>query len=226
MGRTDSRRTERTSQQSVNGPWRFRATGGDHDEWTTGTIPGDVYTDLLEAGIIDDPYDGDNELGLQWVGKTRWLYAPVLVSSVRTGVDPATDDGGEKELNRNTDGDDGDVDPESVVVRSEFDPDGDVETDPDFAVFDAFKRLELPEPELTVAVEGTDVVLEAANAALFVELEAPSPSGRFSDNYFHMGPGERIRVSLEGEGADGGTGTVDEATLHDALSVSTLRDAY
>lgn len=221
------------------------------------------------------------EYGGEWKAlhyMARRFYAPVLVSSVRTGVDPAADDG-EKELNLNTDGDNGevdmgleiwltsdrleategtltvdaytfdgecvfsreervaidpresravatvpdeafgDVDADSVVVRTEFDPDAAVDTYPDFAFFEPFKRLELSDPELAVDVDGTDVVLETANAALFVALEAPSLPGRFSDNYFHAAPGERVRVTLEGADAS-------EAELAEALSVAHLRDTY
>ena len=57
---------------SLNGDWRFReAEGG---QWHTGTVPGGVYTDLLEAGEIPDPFYEDNELDVQWVGETDWEY--------------------------------------------------------------------------------------------------------------------------------------------------------
>ncbi|WP_228646669.1 glycoside hydrolase family 2 protein [Microtetraspora sp. AC03309] len=37
-------------------------------------VPGCVHTDLLAAGIIDDPYLDDNEDRLTWVGRTDWAY--------------------------------------------------------------------------------------------------------------------------------------------------------
>ncbi|MBO3750189.1 glycoside hydrolase family 2 protein [Streptosporangiaceae bacterium NEAU-GS5] len=37
-------------------------------------IPGCVHTDLLEAGIIDDPFLDDNEKRLTWIGRTDWAY--------------------------------------------------------------------------------------------------------------------------------------------------------
>ncbi|WP_326604088.1 glycoside hydrolase family 2 protein [Streptomyces sp. NBC_01800] len=71
-----------------------------HDGWTLGadgpvplglptggvpaTVPGCVHTDLLAAGLIDDPYLDDNETRLDWIGRTDWTY--------RTAVD-WTDDG-------------------------------------------------------------------------------------------------------------------------------------
>ncbi|MCX5312684.1 glycoside hydrolase family 2 protein [Streptomyces sp. NBC_00154] len=61
-----------------------------HDGWTLGadgpvplglptggvpaTVPGCVHTDLLAAGLIDDPYLDDNETRLDWIGRTDWTY--------------------------------------------------------------------------------------------------------------------------------------------------------
>ena len=38
------------------------------------TVPGCVHTDLLAAGLIDDPYLDDNEERLAWIGRTDWVY--------------------------------------------------------------------------------------------------------------------------------------------------------
>ncbi|MEY7850613.1 glycoside hydrolase family 2 protein [Natrarchaeobius sp. A-rgal3] len=211
---------------------------------------------------------------LQYMAKR--FYAPVLVSSVRPGTD-STDDG-PKELDLNTDDENGAVDrgleiwltsdrleatagtlaidaytfdgervfsreesvsidaqasravtsisddafgevaPESVFVRTEFHPVGDVEVHPDFAFFESFKHLDLPVPEITANVEGTDVVLKTTDTALFVALETPALSGHFSNNYFHMAPGECVRVLFEGDAA----GT----ELEEALSVRSLESTY
>ncbi|WP_248961441.1 glycoside hydrolase family 2 protein [Sphaerisporangium perillae] len=58
-----------------------------HDGWTLtavsdevdiagipATVPGCVHTDLLAAGLIDDPYLDDNESRLTWIGRTTWAY--------------------------------------------------------------------------------------------------------------------------------------------------------
>ncbi|MFE9726585.1 glycoside hydrolase family 2 protein [Streptomyces sp. NPDC005794] len=37
-------------------------------------VPGCVHTDLLAAGLIDDPYLDDNEKRLGWIGRTDWTY--------------------------------------------------------------------------------------------------------------------------------------------------------
>ncbi|WP_022901097.1 glycoside hydrolase family 2 protein [Humibacter albus] len=38
-------------------------------------VPGCVHTDLLRAGLIADPFDGDNEAAQQWIGDTVWRYS-------------------------------------------------------------------------------------------------------------------------------------------------------
>jgi beta-mannosidase len=38
------------------------------------TIPGVVHTDLLAAGLIDDPYLGTAEADQHWVGQQAWIY--------------------------------------------------------------------------------------------------------------------------------------------------------
>jgi beta-mannosidase len=37
-------------------------------------VPGCVHTDLLAAGLIPDPFVGDNERRVQWVGERDWEY--------------------------------------------------------------------------------------------------------------------------------------------------------
>lgn len=39
------------------------------------TVPGGVYQDLLAAGLIPDPFDGDNEKQLRWIGDSDWTFA-------------------------------------------------------------------------------------------------------------------------------------------------------
>ncbi|GGF20788.1 glycoside hydrolase family 2 protein [Subtercola lobariae] len=38
------------------------------------TVPGTVHTDLLTAGLIDDPYIDLNERKDEWIGHTAWVY--------------------------------------------------------------------------------------------------------------------------------------------------------
>ena len=42
------------------------------------TVPGCVHTDLLAAGVIDDPYLDDNETRVAWIGHTDWIYETVF----------------------------------------------------------------------------------------------------------------------------------------------------
>ena len=44
------------------------------DEAFEASVPGCVHTDLLAAGKIPDPFFGENECEVQWIGETRWAY--------------------------------------------------------------------------------------------------------------------------------------------------------
>ena len=44
---------------SLNGEWNMKAAG--EDGWIPAAVPGSVYTDLLAAGRMEDPFDRDNE---------------------------------------------------------------------------------------------------------------------------------------------------------------------
>ncbi|MFF4888273.1 glycoside hydrolase family 2 protein [Micromonospora chersina] len=43
------------------------------------SVPGCVHTDLLAAGLIEDPYIDDAELRLRWIGRTDWEYGCTFV---------------------------------------------------------------------------------------------------------------------------------------------------
>jgi beta-mannosidase len=38
-------------------------------------VPGEAHLDLLAAGLIADPFDGDNEAAQQWIGDTSWRWS-------------------------------------------------------------------------------------------------------------------------------------------------------
>lgn len=44
------------------------------------TVPGSIHTDLLDAGLIQDPYVGLNERDLQWLHTTSWRYTTTFES--------------------------------------------------------------------------------------------------------------------------------------------------
>ncbi len=44
------------------------------EDWLPAIMPGCVHTDLLAAGKIPDPFFGDNERQVRWVGESDWIY--------------------------------------------------------------------------------------------------------------------------------------------------------
>src|SRR6202049_998035 len=83
------------SSRTLDSGWQFRAvanaaaganasapgtsTSGNTDhsntlQWHPAQVPGVVQTDLLQNSLIPDPFDGDNEYRLQWIGLTDWEY--------------------------------------------------------------------------------------------------------------------------------------------------------
>ncbi|SIQ81323.1 beta-mannosidase [Alkalispirochaeta americana] len=55
----------------LSGLWQLRDLSGEHR--LSMNVPGDVYTALLDEGIISDPYWAQNELDLQWPGREDWV---------------------------------------------------------------------------------------------------------------------------------------------------------
>lgn len=58
--------------QSLAGAWEFQKVGT--GEWFPACVPGGVHTDLLALGRIPDPFIGDNELHVQWIAESDWIY--------------------------------------------------------------------------------------------------------------------------------------------------------
>jgi beta-mannosidase len=57
---------------SLEGEWQFRAA--DHGPWCKAKVPGCVHTDLMDNGLIPDPFFRDNETKVQWVENENWEY--------------------------------------------------------------------------------------------------------------------------------------------------------
>jgi beta-mannosidase len=57
--------------------WEFRRAGD--DQWLAASVPGSVHLDLLAHGLIDPPFDGDNEARLQWIERENWEYRTSFV---------------------------------------------------------------------------------------------------------------------------------------------------
>jgi len=59
--------------------WSFRQAGT--KEWVSATVPGTVHTDLMDNGLIDNPYRSTNEPKLQWIEYEDWEYKTVFTPS-------------------------------------------------------------------------------------------------------------------------------------------------
>ena len=64
------------SLQAVRGP--VPATLADRT--VPATVPGSAHTDLLDAGLIPDPYLNLNETALTWAHRTDWLYTTAFTA--------------------------------------------------------------------------------------------------------------------------------------------------
>ena len=56
--------------------WQVRQGRGHN--WYPATVPGTIHTDLMAAGVIEDPYMGFGERAVQWVDKEDWIYRSVF----------------------------------------------------------------------------------------------------------------------------------------------------
>ncbi|MBW8334284.1 MAG: glycoside hydrolase family 2 protein [Prolixibacteraceae bacterium] len=63
-----------TTELSAN--WSFTQAG--KNEWLPATVPGSVHTDLLQNGLIKDPFYRLNEHDLQWIDKENWEYKTTI----------------------------------------------------------------------------------------------------------------------------------------------------
>jgi len=57
---------------TLNGNWSYQRSDG--NESGTGTVPGDIYHDLLCNDQIPDPFYRDNEESLLWIAESEWSY--------------------------------------------------------------------------------------------------------------------------------------------------------
>lgn len=57
---------------SLDGEWQFKKAG--EEKWHPARVPGCVHTDLLDTGLIPDPFYRDNETKVQWIEKEDWEY--------------------------------------------------------------------------------------------------------------------------------------------------------
>ncbi|WP_413430948.1 glycosyl hydrolase 2 galactose-binding domain-containing protein [Crateriforma spongiae] len=65
----------RPGQGVVQGLNELPAADIETHVWISGRVPGDVYTDLWKAGVLEDPYWGRNSTKAQWVMLDEWWYS-------------------------------------------------------------------------------------------------------------------------------------------------------
>jgi len=65
----------------LDADWTLTLARGDRpdafaalEEGIPATVPGVVHTDLLAAGLLDDPFVGAQEAELAWIGEADWTY--------------------------------------------------------------------------------------------------------------------------------------------------------
>ena len=58
--------------KTLDSDWYFRSIHS--QEFLPATVPGNVYSDLLDNGVIEDPFIGTNETKVQWVSDSTWVY--------------------------------------------------------------------------------------------------------------------------------------------------------
>ncbi|WP_236030175.1 glycoside hydrolase family 2 protein [Paractinoplanes lichenicola] len=80
----------------LSGPWTLNGPPGS----LAATVPGCVHTDLLAVGKIVDPFLGENEKAVDWVGRANWVYSrdiawegprPDRIDLVFDGLDTVAD---------------------------------------------------------------------------------------------------------------------------------------
>ena len=90
------------TQTPLHSGWSFKQRNPEEnlepdlvgDGWRSAQVPGTAHTDLLAHGLIPDPFYGTNELEVQWVGETDWLYKlefEIDQSEISSRLEPQTD---------------------------------------------------------------------------------------------------------------------------------------
>lgn len=58
--------------QNLETNWSFKSKHG--ADWYPATVPGNIFTDLLDHQLIKDPFIKNNEAQVQWVSDSTWIY--------------------------------------------------------------------------------------------------------------------------------------------------------
>lgn len=62
---------QNTTSRSLHQNWSFYYMNHSY----TATVPGCIHTDLLHHNLIPDPFFGNNDSVLQWIGQQAWTYS-------------------------------------------------------------------------------------------------------------------------------------------------------
>ncbi|MBO6879868.1 glycoside hydrolase family 2 protein [Winogradskyella sp.] len=60
----------------LHSDWQFKKTTD--WVWHSATVPGNVFSDLLDHDLIEDPFIGNNEEKVQWVSEADWEYKTIF----------------------------------------------------------------------------------------------------------------------------------------------------
>lgn len=66
-------------KMALTSNWQFK--GIDTLDWKSASVPGNIFTDLLNHKIIEDPFIGSNEKKVQWVSNKSWEYKTTFLLS-------------------------------------------------------------------------------------------------------------------------------------------------
>ncbi|WP_412561770.1 beta-mannosidase [Winogradskyella sp. MIT101101] len=60
----------------LHNDWQFKKTTD--SVWRSASVPGNVFSDLLDHDLIEDPFIGNNEEKVQWVSEADWEYKTIF----------------------------------------------------------------------------------------------------------------------------------------------------
>ncbi|WP_299115733.1 glycoside hydrolase family 2 protein [uncultured Winogradskyella sp.] len=60
----------------IDSNWQFKKVSD--PIWRSATVPGNIFSDLLDHQLIEDPFIANNEENVQWVSKTDWEYKTIF----------------------------------------------------------------------------------------------------------------------------------------------------
>ena len=62
--------------KAIDSDWQFKELNEQY--WLPAKVPGTIHTDLMDNGIISDPYYRLNERKVQWIDKKDWIYQTIF----------------------------------------------------------------------------------------------------------------------------------------------------